>query len=355
MKSDKSGTPVKTVRFSLVLAAIILNLVAYSKPKSSNGENLTLDKFSLISNYHSNQNYLNSWLLKSTGLNLNIDANRINFSIEDYIYELNLGKITQIQILGPNLKDKFLVRTPTIEYFNDHVKIEFNNGWTHHIFITWDVVIYTINDGVKSTTRFFNIAPAIDKIVGVVPSTIQDYSVISITENQASIITLFQNNEGITGIKRGQLNLSTYKIVWSEGMSETKVEIKNSKEADLNVTARDSEIPKESQSVFTKVDVEASFPGGQSAWQQYLAKNINTQILVNKGAADGNYTVRVKFIVDSDGNLKEIQPESSNGYGMEEEAKRILEKSGKWIPAQLNGKNVSSYHRQLIRFEIQAQ
>lgn len=107
------------------------------------------------------------------------------------------------------------------------------------------------------------------------------------------------------------------------------------------------------ETVFTKVEVEASFLGGQSAWQQYLSKNLNKQIPLDKGATTGNYTVRIRFIVDSAGNLRDIHPETSNGYGMEEEAKRVLEKSGKWVPAKQNGKNVNSYHYQSIIFKIE--
>ena len=109
----------------------------------------------------------------------------------------------------------------------------------------------------------------------------------------------------------------------------------------------------EVEQVFTKVEIEASFPGGYAEWKGFLKKNLNQNVPVKKGAPEGTYTVITRFKVDKEGNLSQIETETQHGYGMEEEAIRVLKTSGKWIPAQQNGRNVSSYHRQSIIFVVE--
>ena len=42
------------------------------------------------------------------------------------------------------------------------------------------------------------------------------------------------------------------------------------------------------------------------------------------------------------GNLSDIKPLTNFGYGMEQEAIRVIKKSGKWIPAIQNGSEVTA-------------
>ena len=51
--------------------------------------------------------------------------------------------------------------------------------------------------------------------------------------------------------------------------------------------------------IFEKVDIEASFPGGDMAWRKFLEHNLRGDVVAENGAPSGNYTVWVQFIVDS--------------------------------------------------------
>ena len=108
----------------------------------------------------------------------------------------------------------------------------------------------------------------------------------------------------------------------------------------------------EEDKVFTKVEIEAEYPGGQGAWGNYLRKNLNAQVASDGGAAPGSYTVIVRFIVAKDGTISEVTPETSVGYGMEAEAVRAIKKGPKWTPAQQNGNVVKAYRRQPITFVV---
>jgi protein TonB len=101
--------------------------------------------------------------------------------------------------------------------------------------------------------------------------------------------------------------------------------------------------------VFTKVEVEASYAGD---WGSFLKRNLNPQVPQENGAPAGTYTVIVQFIVDQQGNVSDIKPLTSHGYGMEEEAVRAIKKAPKWTPAIQNGRQVKAYRKQPITFVI---
>ena len=103
---------------------------------------------------------------------------------------------------------------------------------------------------------------------------------------------------------------------------------------------------------FTKVEVEAQFPGGLGAWQKYVQRNVNGQVASDNGAPAGSYTVYVQFIVDKEGNISDVKALTNHGYGMEEEAIRAIKRGPKWTPAIQNGRNVKAYRKQPITFVV---
>ncbi len=105
--------------------------------------------------------------------------------------------------------------------------------------------------------------------------------------------------------------------------------------------------------VFTKVDIEAMYPGGDNAWRSFLTKNLNPNTPVDNGAPAGKYTVIVKFIVSKSGALTEINAETNMGYGMEREVIRMISRSGNWTPAYQNKKAVNAYRRQPVTFLVE--
>ncbi|WP_114793161.1 M56 family metallopeptidase [Niabella yanshanensis] len=101
--------------------------------------------------------------------------------------------------------------------------------------------------------------------------------------------------------------------------------------------------------VFTKVEIDAAYPGN---WRSFLEKNLNGVVPVENGAKPGNYTTIIQFIVDKDGTVSDIKPLTKHGYGMEEEAMRVIKASGKWAPAIQNKREVKAYRKQPITFQI---
>lgn len=56
-----------------------------------------------------------------------------------------------------------------------------------------------------------------------------------------------------------------------------------------------------------------------------------------------------------DGTISDVAAETNHGYGMEQEAVKIIKKGPKWTPAIQNGRNVNAYRRQPITFVVQEQ
>jgi periplasmic protein TonB len=107
--------------------------------------------------------------------------------------------------------------------------------------------------------------------------------------------------------------------------------------------------------IFEKVEVEASFPGGDAKWRQYLQKNLRGDVASENGAPAGTYSVVVQFIVDKEGNISDVKALTSYGYGLEDEAVRVIKKGPKWVPAIQNGRNVKAYRRQPVTFLVEEQ
>ena len=97
---------------------------------------------------------------------------------------------------------------------------------------------------------------------------------------------------------------------------------------------------------------DASYPGGEEKWKDYLAKELNSLIAFENKAPEGEYVVFVSFTVDKEGNVLNITPVTRHGFGMEQEAVRVIQKSGKWTPASLYGKIIKSHRMQPVQFLV---
>lgn len=111
--------------------------------------------------------------------------------------------------------------------------------------------------------------------------------------------------------------------------------------------------PTDDNQVFTKVEIDAGFPGGQGAWGVYLRKNLNGEVATDNAAPAGTYRVVVQFIVSKDGSISDVHALTNIGYGMEEEAIRVIKEGPKWIPAQQNGHYVNAYRQQPVTFLVE--
>jgi len=116
------------------------------------------------------------------------------------------------------------------------------------------------------------------------------------------------------------------------------------------------EEPKEDPNqIFTKVEIEASVD--QKQWIRHLQTQLQRYIedAASNGMDPGTYTVQVKFLVEKDGSIADVQALNDPGYGLGKAAVDVVKKGPRWNPGIQNGKQVRSYHTQPITFVVQEQ
>ncbi len=119
----------------------------------------------------------------------------------------------------------------------------------------------------------------------------------------------------------------------------------------LATRAQDSTRHVDYDRTYTKLKIEASYPGGQQAWLKFLNKNLRYPDDAVNNNIQG--VVIVQFIVDTAGHTSDIRADSGpEKGGLREEAVRLIKISGLWMPGIQNGNKVKSYKRQPISFKI---
>ncbi len=107
--------------------------------------------------------------------------------------------------------------------------------------------------------------------------------------------------------------------------------------------------------LFTSVQIESEFPGGQGGWNKYLERNLNSEVPKDNGAPSGRYTVEISFTVNKEGVISDATGVIVGGgsdYGTIDEAVKVIKKGPKWKPGVQNGITVKSRKKQRITFLI---
>jgi protein TonB len=154
--------------------------------------------------------------------------------------------------------------------------------------------------------------------------------------------------------------------VENEKLEEAKVDVKTVEGVkDVGIVAPPQEeksqvveapkaVAEDEDKVFTKVEIEASFPGGDGAWTRYVTKAIQNNIDELTDAGESG-TCRVRFIVSKDGTVSSVEALTMKNSKLAEVAVNAIRKGPKWTPAQQNGRHVNAYREQPVTFTIQDQ
>ncbi|MBC7872452.1 MAG: N-acetylmuramoyl-L-alanine amidase [Ferruginibacter sp.] len=123
-----------------------------------------------------------------------------------------------------------------------------------------------------------------------------------------------------------------------------------------NLITIDTTIRLTDHTIFDRVEIEPSFPGGEIAFENYIRLNQKkVKIPVeNPKAAKGlhNITISlvVSFTVDTDGSVSDIKTSSTDKMGLGDHAIELIKNSPRWIPALQNGKVVRATKHQTVKF-----
>jgi antitoxin component YwqK of YwqJK toxin-antitoxin module len=104
---------------------------------------------------------------------------------------------------------------------------------------------------------------------------------------------------------------------------------------------------KSTDSVFSREEIEAGFPGGAIAWSKYIVSGL--QRYADEVLRDNIYgTCIVKFIIDKNGKVIEVEATTLKDSKLAEIGVRIIKNSPKWNPASQYGRKVNAYRLQPV-------
>jgi len=142
-------------------------------------------------------------------------------------------------------------------------------------------------------------------------------------------------------IENAQIDNKTIEGPQSPGITNPPSEI-----IGTNVLANPANKKTSEDIPFRIVEIEAMFPGGPKAWQQYVQRAIMARL---DEFAESDYgTCIVQFIVDKNGNVSDVKATTMQGTKLAEIAVNAIMKGPKWIPAIQNGRYVNAYRVQPV-------
>src|SRR5690242_665720 len=145
-------------------------------------------------------------------------------------------------------------------------------------------------------------------------------------------------------IEKAKVDIKTVEGTKDLGIVAPPTDLKGS-----NVVAAPVEKKEDPDKVFTKVEIEAQFPGGAQAWQRYVSQAI-TRHIDEFGESDYGTCV-VRFIVDKTGAVSQVEATTMKGSKLAEVAVNAIRNGPKWVPAQQNGRYVNAYRLQPVTLQ----
>lgn len=106
----------------------------------------------------------------------------------------------------------------------------------------------------------------------------------------------------------------------------------------------------EEMEIFTVVEDQPNFPGGDEARILYLKDNIKYPQMARESGIQG--TVYVTFVVERNGSVTDVKVLRGIGGGCDEEAIRVIENMPKWNAGKQRGKPVRVQFNMPIKFTL---
>lgn len=102
--------------------------------------------------------------------------------------------------------------------------------------------------------------------------------------------------------------------------------------------------------IFTVVEDQPGFPGGDEARMRFLQENLKYPTMAREAGIQG--TVFVTFVVERDGSVTDVRVLRGIGGGLDEEAVRVVRMMPKWNPGRQRGQPVRVQFNMPIRFVL---
>ncbi len=131
---------------------------------------------------------------------------------------------------------------------------------------------------------------------------------------------------------------------------KTNIESENPKRSSEEVLILKSD---STTNVFTFVETQPEFPGGNEELMKFLVQNLKYPSLAKENNIQG--IVYVSFIVERDGSISNVRVLRGIGGGCDEEAARVIKLMPKWKPGVQKGKTVRTNFSIPIKFTLSSE
>jgi len=193
-------------------------------------------------------------------------------------------------------------------------------------------------------------APLFAAMLILSSATVKNSSVLKIINKKTEQIFLMNTMPGKQVIK-------DITILPEESIAEPKVIAKQKAgKTEVKDTAAATEQPantfieKADNMVFSAVEVQPEFPGGEAALVKFLQTKLRYPALAKENGVQGK--VFIQFVVQKDGNLDDMKVLREPGSGLGDEALRVLSESPKWRPGIQNGLPVNVQYTIPVNFKL---
>ncbi|MEI6311047.1 MAG: energy transducer TonB [Bacteroidota bacterium] len=105
------------------------------------------------------------------------------------------------------------------------------------------------------------------------------------------------------------------------------------------------------EEIFTGAEENAQFPGGDAALMKFVRDHITYPAYEKEADISGK--VLVRFVVEKDGQVSNVEILKKVSPGIDKEAIRVIQSMPRWTPAKNNGKPVRLWFNMPINFTLQ--
>lgn len=197
-----------------------------------------------------------------------------------------------------------------------------------------------VNVDKSISTEFTNLQKPPEEAAPPPPPPPEEQQVEQKAKFTAPIVTTDSVDPGQT-FNQDELNITSTKVVLD---TNTTIVVEEKKEEVIEVEAQ----------VFTIVEEQPKFPGGEEEWYKFLKENIKYPSVAKENGIQG--TVYVEFTVNSDGSIVDVTRKSGTkevGAGCDDEAIRVMRMMPKWTPGKQSGKNVRVRQVLPVKFKLE--
>ena len=128
-------------------------------------------------------------------------------------------------------------------------------------------------------------------------------------------------------------------------------DIINTQEHKEVVVVEEKTAPVEDNQVFTVVEQQPQFPGGEAALLKYVAEHIRYPAVAQENNIQGK--VVVQFVVTKTGAVGEVKVVRSKDPDLDKEAVRVVKSLPNFVPGKMNGHAVNVWYTLPITFRLQ--